>query len=65
MLRKTENANAAGRPWSLSFGWLWSPHGSELQWEAFVVGEISIKIVRATKASRTPPPPEKEAENLP
>lgn len=50
--------------WFLSLSWHWSPHGSEFQWEALAVGEISIKIARATKAlgnplrkrSRTPPP---------
>lgn len=58
-------ATGAVSLWFLSLGWRWSPHGSELQWEALAVGEISIKIERATKASGNPPPPRKRSRNPP
>lgn len=35
-------AAAAARAGFRSFGWLWSPHDSELQWEVLVMVEISI-----------------------
>lgn len=44
-------------------GGLWSPRGSELQWELLAEGEISIKIVRMTKVSGNPR--EKDTEILP
>lgn len=53
-LKMLIRAAGAASLWFLSLGWRWSPHGSELQWEALAVGEISIKIARATKASGNP-----------